>query len=66
MYLVGEPAFDAFKVLKKYYAPIGQLDLCQQILKEDLDRGVILKNLGKEYLAIISALYRMEIDFLMG
>ena len=63
MYLVSEPAFNAFQIPKKYYAPIGQWELCQQVLRETQDREIILKNLGKEYLAIVFALYKMGVDF---
>ena len=63
MYLVSEPAFNAFQIPKKYYAPAGQWKLCQQILRKTQDREVVLKDLSKEYLAIVSALYKMEIDF---
>lgn len=62
LYLVGEPFFRP-EPKEEYYAPIGQLELCQKILKETQDKTLVLDRLRKEYLAIVWTLKQMEIDF---
>lgn len=66
MYLLGDPLYP--KLLKKdskkqFIAPVGQIHLCQRILRETQDVQQILENLRQEYLAIAYALKMMGIDF---
>ena len=64
-YLVGEPLFKAFPSIfrEEYFAPASQINLCRKVLRETQDAYLVLDRLRNEYLAIITALKEMRIDF---
>jgi len=62
LYLVGEPIFKP-PFGKKHYAPVSQVDICQQVLRETQEPNIVLKRLQEEYLAIIWSLKKIGINF---
>lgn len=63
LYLVGEPIFKPLLSNRKHYAPVSQVDLCQQVLRETQEPNMVLKKLQEEYLAIIWSLKEIGINF---
>jgi len=61
-YLVGEPIFNPTP-RKEFCAPVSQVDLCLEVLRETQDENEIIDRLREEFLAIILSLKQMGIDF---
>ncbi len=62
LYLVGEPIFNPTP-REEFCAPVGQVDLCQEVLRETQDEDEIIDRLREEFLAIVFSLNQMGIDF---
>lgn len=61
-YLVGEPVFQP-ESRKEFIAPMSQVDLCLNVLREPQSQNEVLNKLREEYLAIILSLKQMGINF---
>ncbi len=61
-FLVGEPIFNS-SPKREFCAPISQIDLCLEVLRETQDETEIINRLREEFLAIVFSLKQMGIDF---
>lgn len=66
--IVGAPAFSHIldEEKKIFRSPIGQVKICQDVLRETQDKEVIKDNLAIEYFAIILGLKKIGIKFYIG
>jgi hypothetical protein len=63
-YILGCPSFGrVLEDLKEFYAPVSQIGLCRDVLREIKSNKDCLTKIQKEYFAIFFALLEMEIDF---
>lgn len=63
LYLLGEPVFDVHFKQKRFQAPIGQLKLCEEVLREDLSHEQLVNKLRGEYLAIAQSMMELGVNF---